>query len=520
VSDTAASESSKAARSQVSAEGESDNDGSSFLEDASRRVSHMMSMQAKHSSPDELHPPVRSASASNEHISTQHQHRHTRHASENVSQARSHNKIKLKSGSPPPDDSSSHGSNDRSELSRKQLAALELEEWRRSLLRRPSIPVIPHPSELVPQARSVVSSASTSKYSKSTITTLPATVYSRGSSIERSATAGPALMLKDEASHAMLRKAEKEEAAMNQTSTTTGSTAAPSAANATPYILQPLTYSRPPMVPRSVSAPPEEPIGRRGASDGRTGIETIPETPRPPIPPTPSFRPQHQHRAAADERVLPQLAHLITSFPPPAHTHPALRFALRAEEGEDEEALTDDDDESSGIIHIGIDDPNIISPVTIERARSRAASFNLERERERAKTVSPGGITPIQVTPIGLQGQALSRSQSRGGQTPVSGGATSSLGSMWHSVGRRIRSGSRSSAAAGSGGTMQQSPSANVRMPYETNLDTLSSAVYDGGSRGGEAALLQRGISPASAMQGGYRTPKEIREQMVKDGLL
>jgi hypothetical protein len=59
-----------------------------------------------------------------------------------------------------------------------------------------------------------------------------------------------------------------------------------------------------------------------------------------------------------------------------------------------------------------------------------------------------------------------------------------------------------------------------VRMPYETNLDTLSSAVYDGGSRGGEPAVLQRGISPASAMQGGYRTPKEIREQMVRDGLL
>ena len=525
VSDTAASESSKAARSQVATEGESDNDGSSFLEDASRRVSHMMSMQAKHSSPDELHPPVRSASASIEHISTQHQHRHTRHASENVSQTRSR---KIKSGSPPSDHSpsltSSHASNDRSELSRKQLAALELEERRRSLLRRPSIPVIPHPSELVPQARSVVSSASTSKSNKSTIITLPSTVYSRGSSIERSATAGPAMMLRDVASHAMMRKASKEfdagQAAVLPASSTTGSTATPSAANATPYILQPLTYSRPPMVPRSVSAPPEEPIGRRGASVSRTGIETIPETPRPPVPPTASFRPQHQHRPAADERVLPQLAQLITSFPPPTNTHPALRLAAG---DEDEEAMTDDDDESSGIIHIGIDDPNIISPVTIERARSRAASFNLERERERAKTVSPGGVTPIQVTPIGLQGQALSRSQSRGGQTPVSGGgggATSSLGSMWHSVGRRIRSGSRSSAAAGSGGTMQQSPSANVRMPYETNLDTLSSAVYDGGSRGGEAALLQRGISPASAMQGGYRTPKEIREQMVRDGLL
>jgi len=530
ISDTGVSESSKTAHSQVGTESEAD-DGPSFLEDASRRVSHMMSMQGQHVSPDDLHPPVRSASASNEHIHTQHKHRHTRHASENVSQAQSH---KIKSGSPTPDVSSSHVSNDRIELSRKQLAALELEERRRSLLRRPSIPVIPHPSELVPQARSNVSSASTSKSNKSTLITLPATVYSRGSSIERSATAGPALMLKDVASHAMMRKASKEfkagGSAMHSTTSAT-STTGPSAGTATPYILQPLTYSRPPLVPRSVSAPPEEPVGRRGGSASRSGIETIPETPRIPITPTPS-PPRHHHRPAADERVLPQLAHLITSFPPPTLTHPALRSGVGVGEQEDEEAITDDDDESSGIIHIAIDDPNIISPVTIERARGRAASFNLERERERAKTVSPGGLGGGGggVTPIQTAGATLGRSQSRGagGQTPVSGGggATSSLGSMWYNVGRRIRSGSRSSAAA-AGSVVGQSPNANVnvRMPYETNLDTLSSTVYDGGNGGSggqvrEAGLLQRGISPASAMQGGYRTPKEIREQMVRDGLL
>ena len=169
VSDTGASESSKAARSQVGTGSEAD-DGPSFLEDASRRVSHMMSMQGQHVSPDELHPTNRSASASNEHIHTQHKHRHTRHASENIPQARGH---KIKSGSPPPDVIPSNASNDRNELSRKQLAALELEERRRSLLRRPSIPIIPHPSELIPQARSVASSASTSKSGKTTLTTLP-----------------------------------------------------------------------------------------------------------------------------------------------------------------------------------------------------------------------------------------------------------------------------------------------------------------------------------------------------------
>lgn len=511
---------------------------SSFLDEASSRVSHFMSVHSAVDEPEQSNfDPLLAAETQSQSKSKR---SHRRGTSDSLALARS------MMSTPPIDRPGSANSSlrqisdlttlDKTKLTKKELAALELEERRRSLLRRPSIPPIPHPRELVPLPPIPSGAHHSGRMPEGDL--LPATTYVRGLSIERSVTADPAYLNRRNVSPELQQQGEDSPSSSKISPQKSGRHVAISldsagGMNSLESLLPATTYQRPPLA-RSVSAPPVEVPDRtqhRRSGHRQANIDTIHEAPAA----LPSkARPSHAS-AGSDSPILPELAHLTVSassshhpLPPPP---PSLSINTTAASTGESDTETDTDG-TTGIVTIGTDDPSIASPAAsavgrTSHSHSRRPSFDIRPQSrsqqaqshqhqqiphiERAATMSPSGSTA---------------SASVSGSPSTSTTTSTTLAGKWHAVSRRLRSGSHSQSHSsskthgGNGG----SPSTSSRgpMPYETVLETLPATQYEHRGRGGGGSgaegqeSLQRGVSPASAMQG-YRNPKEIRDRLARE---
>jgi hypothetical protein len=397
-----------------------------FLDDASRRARTMMAMQAvseQNYPPQPLAPTkiLPSVSASSTH---------RRHASDRLPFTKS-----LKSSPEEHDRPGSAGNSVASQpvaasaermLREQNSAADALEERRQSLMTRPPIPAIKHPRDLMPPSAS------------SNGEPLPSSVYVRGRGIERSVTADPSMMLRHQESTDVPHQAKRPDNGQATTPHADHRDKGPPP----PFLLPATTYERP-AITRAASAPPEElSLSSRTRRKASSQFETISE---------------RSLTSAGTRTLLPQLQHLTAPPPPPP-----------ASSARSKSPTTDD--ESSGFIHIGTDDPSLVSPLQQARSpQSRRPSFN---RNSTASSPAPPSAT------------------------------RTTLGSKWLG---RIRSSSRTQS-------QEHSLPSSSRMPYETVLDIPGESWSDRGG-GGPSEALQRTISPASGTQG-YKNPKEIRNRL------
>lgn len=453
-------------------------------------------------------------------------------------------------------------------LSRKEIAARELEERRLSLARRPSAPVIPHPGELS-GGRPPLAGRSMTELGNSPTSYLPplSSVSERG--MFRSHTVDPDVMN---------RHNPFSTSGTSTSSTPIGLPATPRAMRHPRYMsADPNEREAIPVVPeipekleelqaesfapllpatvygrdsiqaplRSMSVPLEmthgapkhpasrQPIGRRGSIGSRSGTssharnnstsviasigETLHEEPQVIILEEPE---------AEDEEVappvLPELQHLVGPLPPPP---PPSMF--RSSQGSAN---------SLGVINIAIDDSRPDSPV-VEVPSNRATPTLFEMTSGRPMpSLASGRPTPVPSGPTPTGSPNLAR-RSRGSVSENMG----HMGLKLRTVRERMRSTSRSRAKSPPTEPFTPSPYESVLPPvaFLSHTPELSRTMsppaetpYDGPplpppppmppSAG--TPLMELVVppeQPPSRNRGfeGYRAPKEIRANMPPEQL-
>lgn len=436
-----------------------------FLDDISRRVSNVISMQQVHSR--DVVQPVQAVRG------------HARRASDNIAHQRSSpapaSQIQPPGSADVPRRSLDSGTTtNRSKLSTKELAAMELEERRQSLLRRSSIPAIPLPSELVPRRQSNADSAVDSFQGE----TLTSITYTRGLGIERSATAGPALTTRhDQSFGGYLNLNESTPSSAVGRSDVTSPDESSWLAGSSNALMDgptlPSTVYQRPAIVRSMTAPPEDPAAT--AMRRRNSLKP------------------NRHLANIDEGVTST----VDQGTSPSHSRSRPRPSLDAD---------------------GDVFPELSQPDILARRRQNSSPPPPPPPPPPpilASSSSSPTATPMTMdVPLTLD-DSTSPSSARTRRPSVlsTGSRRPSLDRITAAVTRRIRSASRNQPASQSTG----SPIARmVSPPYETVLDALDRGRGGQGEEGQAQASGRggRGVSPAAVV---YRHPKEIRDRLVRE---
>lgn len=445
------------------------------------------------------------------------------------------------------------------DLSRKELAAKELEERRLSLARRPSVPAIPHPGELS-SSRSNLSPRSATEGGP---TFSSSNFFGDIGREQRSRTVDP-----ENIRHSV--KINMGSSPSSTTLPTLGLPATPRAmrhprymgsepdANdaipavpALPANLQaespsdsrnvvPLATLLPSSVytqtgiPRSASAPPEHtslPVSRnRTNSRGHS---------RRPSEMVIGAAPEdHQQQIVIIEEsdesqppVLPELQHLATPPPPPPPPVPSGPMNVGGYFPPGASVTTS----SSGVINISIDNGNSTNPMS-------SSPRNNSRTTTPAAEHAPSSIASATAPSHARRGRGSisgpSMSMSASSASASNEKVPETFGSKWNKVKDRMRSDSRNRTKSPqqSHGVENFAPS-----PYETVLPSKSWGVSSPGggqSQGGKGEQMQmqmqmppppppmpavpgmgmsereRASPPRVTMHGGYRNPKEIKEML------